>query len=245
MNWKNFWLWSRDIGKEVCDSIQYLGELPMCAYYPESKVEVKGSTAKYYDTLMNIISFGLYPSFIGKVIQSMGIKSDDKIMDLGAGTGRNACLMSNYLSSNGEVIGLDVSGEMIALFKKNCKGLQNIKIVNQRIDKPLPYEGEFDKAFISFVLHGFPQEIRREIIRNVFKGLKKEGEFFILDYNEFSLKRMPFYLRIPFKLIECPYAFDFIEKDWQKILAEEGFNHFEKYLFFGGYVRLLKVVKMS
>lgn len=52
------------------------------------------------------------------------------------------------------------------------------------------------------------------------------------------------YLKIPFKLIECPYAFEFIEKNWQKILAEEGFNHFEKHLFFRDYLRLLKGVKL-
>ena len=71
------------------------------------------------------------------------------------------------------------------------------------------------------------------------------GEFFILDYNEFLLKKMPFYSRIPFKLIECPYAFDFIEKDWKEMLAGEGFSSFEEHLFFGGYIRLLKGVKVS
>ncbi len=217
----------------------------MCAYYPESKVEVKGFTAKYYDTLMNIISFGLYPSFIRKAVKLMQIKLNDKIIDLGTGTGRNAYLMRKYLSEEGEIIGLDISSKMIAQFKRKCAGFNNVKIIEQRIDKPLPYENEFDKAFISFVLHGFPQEVRRQIMRNAFNALKKNGEFFILDYNEFSLKEMPFYLRIPFKFIECPYAFDFIEKNLQEILVEEGFNNFEKHLFFGGYIRLLKGMKVS
>jgi ubiquinone/menaquinone biosynthesis C-methylase UbiE len=215
----------------------------MCAYYPESKVEINGFTAKYYDILMDIITFGAYPSLMQKAIRLMGIKSNDRIIDLGAGTGRNACLMMKYLSAKGELMGLDISNEMTAQFKRKCAGLINAKIINQRIDKPLSYEHEFDKAFISFVLHGFPQEVRRQIIRNAFKALKEHGEFFILDYNEFSLKKMPFYLKIPFRFIECPYAFNFIEKDWQKILAGEGFNRFEKHLFFGGYIRLLKGVK--
>jgi len=217
----------------------------MCAYYPESKVEVSGFIARYYDMLMDVISLGSYSSMIRKAIQLMDIRPSDRILDLGAGTGRNACLMMKYLSTKGELIGLDISKEMTAQFKRRCAGLINAKIINQRIDKSLPYGDEFDKAFVSFVLHGFPQEVRRPIIRNAYKALKKHGEFFILDYNEFSLKEMPFYLKIPFKFIECPYAFDFIEKDWQKILAEEGFNRFKKHLFFGGYIRLLKGVKVS
>jgi len=40
--------------------------------------------------------------------------------------------------------------------------------------------------------------------------------------------------------MECPYAFDFIERNLEMILKERGFNYFEKHLFFSGYVRLLK-----
>ena len=217
----------------------------MCAYYPESKVEISRLTAKYYDKLMDIFTLGAYSSFIKKAIQLINIQPNDKIIDLGAGTGRNACIMANYLSTKGEFLGLDISNEMVTQFERKCASLPNAKIVNQRIDEPVPYENEFDKVFISFVLHGFPQDVRRKIIRNAFKVLKKRGEFFILDYNEFSIKEMPLYLKIPFKLIECPYAFDFVEKNWQKILAEEGFNHFEKHLFFRDYLRLLKGVKKA
>ncbi|MCD6457047.1 MAG: class I SAM-dependent methyltransferase, partial [Methanophagales archaeon] len=78
---------------------------------------------------------------------------------------------------------------------------------------------KFDKVFISFVLHGFPQDVREKVINRVFEVLKEGGIFFVLDYNEFSLSKMPFYAMIPFKLIECPYAFDFIKRDWREILA--------------------------
>ena len=198
----------------------------MCAYYPESKVEISKLTAKYYDMLMDILTFGGYSLFIYKAIQLMNIKSNDKIIDLGAGTGRNSCLMMNYLSTKGELIGLDISNEMVAQFKRKCASFPNAKIVNQRIDEPLPYENKFDKVFISFVLHGFPQNVRRQIIRNVFRALKKNGEFFILDYNEFSVKEMPFYLKIPFKLIECPYAFDFVEKKIKKNICRRSIQPF-------------------
>ena len=217
----------------------------MSSYYPESKVEISGIAAKYYDTLINAATLGRYSSFIQKIIWLMEIKPNDKIIDLGAGTGRNACLMMKQLSTTGELIGLDISEEMIVQFKKNCAGFSNAKIIYKRIDQDIDYEMYFDKAFISFVLHGFPQEARKRIIRNAFRALKKNGEFFILDYNEFSLKEMPFYLKIPFKFVECPYAFDFIEKDWKKILAEEGFSYFEEYLFLKKYIRLLKGKKIS
>ncbi len=214
-------------------------------YYPKSKVEVKGFAAKHYDTLMDLITFGGYGSFIKKAIQLMEIKKDDKILDLGAGTGRNACLMARSLSLNGKIVGCDVSEEMIKQFKKNCASFPNVKIVNQRIDKPLPYQGEFDKVFISFALHGFPQNVREIIIENARRALKNDGQFFILDYNKFSLKNTPFYIKIPFRLVECPYAFDFIKRDLRQILLGHGFENFQENLFAGKYTRLLKAVKID
>ena len=216
----------------------------MCTYYPESKVEVNGFNARHYDILMNMITLGNYSSMIRKTIRLMKISPADKILDLGAGTGRNACLMRKYFSSRGELIGLDISEEMIFQFKENCADFSNIKIINARIDQDLAYVRYFDKVFISFVLHGFPQKARNQIIRNTFNALKKGGEFFILDYNEFSLDEIPFYLRIAFKLMECSYAFDFIEKDWKKILSLRGFSDFREHLFFSSYIRLLKGVKV-
>jgi ubiquinone/menaquinone biosynthesis C-methylase UbiE len=216
----------------------------MCTYYPESKIEISGFGARHYDVLLDIITLGRYSLMLKKAIQLMDIKQGDKILDLGAGTGKNSCLMQKYFSSSGELIGLDISREMISQFEKNCADFSNMKIINTRIDQDLVYKNHFDKVFISFVLHGFPQRIRHIIIRNAFKALKKGGEFCILDYNEFSLNEIPFYLNITFRLMECSYAFNYIEKDWKKILSLHGFDDFQEHLFFNNYIRLLKGVKV-
>ena len=46
------------------------------------------------------------------------------------------------------------------------------KIIQGRIEKSLPFREKFDRIFISFVLHGFPQDVREVIIKNVFKVLR-------------------------------------------------------------------------
>ena len=213
--------------------------------YPESKVETKGFTAKYYDALMDIITFGRYHLFIEKSIELMRIRPTDRILDLGTGTGRNACLMAKYLSKKGKLIGIDISQEMISQFKKRCVNFPHIKILHARVDQSLPFREKFDKVFISFVLHGFPQEVREAIIERVFGVLRSNTSFFILDYNEFSFKEMPFYLRVPFGLMECPYAFDYIKRDWKKILSKHNFGGFKEFFFFNNYLRLLKAEKLD
>jgi len=211
--------------------------------YPESKVEIQGFTAKHYDTIMNIVSFGFYAKFIGNAISKLEISDEDYILDLGCGTGRNACLMRNYLSEKGFILGLDVSEGMGKQFNKKVRNFKNVAFKNQRIDLPFSLEDKFDKVFISFVLHGFPHEVRETIINNAYENLKTGGTFWILDFNEFALMDMPFYYRIPFVTIECPYAFDFIERDWKKILEKSGFNNFIETLYLKSYVRLLAARK--
>ncbi len=217
----------------------------MGSYYPESKVEINGFMARYYDTLLNIATLGRYSPFIKKSIELMEIKPEDRILDLGTGTGRNACLMTKYLSKKGESICIDISREMISQFKKRCINYPNVKIIRARIDKSLPFRENFEKVFIAFGLHGFPQDVREMIIKSVFEVLKSNGSFFILDYNEFCYNEMPFYLKVPFRVIECRYAFDFIERDWKQILANHNFTGFEQFLFFKDYVRLLKAKKLD
>ncbi len=212
----------------------------MNKFYPDSGVEIQGFAAKFYDSMLNILSFGSYSSFIKKAIRSMNINENDKILDLGAGTGRNALLMNKYLSKKGEILGLEISNHMIAQFKNKTEKFKNINIINQRIDQPFELEIKYDKVFISFVLHGFPFEIQKNIIQNAFNALKEDGEFFILDFNEFVTDKTPLYFRIPFKIVECKYAFEYVERDWKRILSGFGFSHFQEKLYLRKHIRLLK-----
>lgn len=211
--------------------------------YPESGVELNPFISKNYDRMMNLGSAGFYSRFIKKVIARMDIRSDDHILDLGCGTGRNSKLMTKYLGENGRITGLDISPEMEQQFKENFRNDERVTFKNQRIDIPFDLGEKFDKVFISFVIHGFPHEVRAEVIKNAYNHLKPGGAFFILDFAEFDMDKMPALYRFIFKKVECVYAFDFIKRDWKEILSGYGFGDFEEHLYMKKYVRLLKAVK--
>jgi len=188
-------------------------------------------------------TLGYYARFIKKVVRWMDIRESDRILDLGSGTGRNACLMAAYLKDGGEVLGLDIGEEMMARFRKRCRSRQNVHVLKRRIDKPFDLPKSYDKALLCFVLHGFPFEVQKTILDNCFSALGEAGVLFIVDYNEFSLDALPWYLRVPFKITECPYAFEFIGRDLRGILAERGFTLGDETYFFRGMVRCLRAVK--
>ncbi|MEA1980598.1 MAG: class I SAM-dependent methyltransferase [candidate division Zixibacteria bacterium] len=211
--------------------------------YPDSGVELTTLTAKNYDNIMNIATLNFYRSFIGRVIKTMDIQLGDKILDLGCGTGRNACIMETYLGNTGGITGIDISHIMGKQFKNKCAKYQNTKFIRQRIDVPFSLSEQFDKIFISFVIHGFPHEVRQTVIENIYSHLKPGGTFFMLDFAEFNISDMPPLYRFIFKTLECKYAFDFIERDWKQILGNNNFTEFEEFYFFRKYVRLLKAKK--
>lgn len=211
----------------------------------DSKVEVKGLGARYYDALMNLITGGTYPIFIRRVVRDMAIQPEDAILDLGSGSGRNACLMARYLSGKGRIAGLDIEPEMLKQARRRCQHLPNVTMEKQRIEEPLSYRDEFDKVFISFVLHGFVQEDRLRIVDNVYRALRPGGQFLILDYDEFEPERSFWPVRFAFRHIECPLATDFVRRDWRAVLREQGFGHFRVHRYYFGYVRLLGAEKLA
>jgi ubiquinone/menaquinone biosynthesis C-methylase UbiE len=208
-----------------------------------SKVEVTGLEARHYDLMMNLITVGTYPFFIRRVVRDMNIRPDDAILDLGAGTGRNVDLMARFLTGPGRIVGLDVGREMLTQARARFRDSLNVTFDERRIDEPLPYRDEFDKVFISFVLHGFVQEDRLRIIANTHQALKAGGEFLILDYAQFEPEEAIWPARWAFRHAECPLASDFARQDWQAILREQGFGNFRSRHYYLGFVRLLAARK--
>ncbi|WP_025209886.1 class I SAM-dependent methyltransferase [Hippea sp. KM1] len=201
-----------------------------------SKVEIDGWEALAYDAIMQLISGFSYDGFIKKVVGDMNIKLNDRILDLGCGTGKNLCLMTNYTTA--PCVGFDTSRNMLKQAKKRCRG-RNVKVFYHDIRKPHPFYESFDMVFISFVLHGFIDNERGLIIKNAYDSLKKGGRFCILDYNEFDLQNQNPLIKAVFKYGECPLASEFIGLNLKDKLSLFGFGNFEQHNYYSGYVRLL------
>ncbi len=215
----------------------------MAKLYPDSKVEISGFLARHYEFLLNLVTARRYRGFISRVIRDMEIAPDDRVLDLGAGSGYNAKFMTEYLDHSGMILGLDVGEEAIEQFREKFPGSDNVRIERRRVDRELPYESEFDKVFTSFVFHGLPHDSRLKLLENARRSLKDEGRFYILDYGDFELSEMPFFIREPFKLLECKYAFDYLKRDWYSILGEEGFDVVDSKRYYRNFARLLVAEK--
>ncbi len=228
-----------------------------------SKIRVTGFEAEYYDLLMNVITLFTYPSFIKKAIKEMGIVEGEKIVDFGAGTGRNANLMRKYTGEDGLIVGVEIGEEMKKQFLKKASKYDNIFLFEHSIDEdmepnhllmgqPLPERFKqvrekilFDRVFISFVLHGFEHHQRILIIQNAYHILKEGGEFDILDWNERDVDSSSWFTKLIFNRLECELAKDFVHRNWSEILDSYGFKIIGEKLFYKGLIRLLRARKIG
>lgn len=208
-----------------------------------SRVEIQSWEARYYDLLLNVASLGRYPRLIEAVVEKMGIQRGQSILDLGSGTGKNDCVIARKTGPEGRVVGLDISDELLARARNRCRDYPNVTFQKLRIELPLPYEGDFDKVFICFVLHGFEDEGKLRIIEGARRALKAGGVLCLLDYAEFDLDRLWLPLRFAFTHWECQLAAEFLKLDIKEMLSSHGFTSFAEELFFRGRLRLLKAVK--
>ena len=209
-----------------------------------SHVEVQGWVARHYDLVMDLLLLGRYQAFIEKAIERMGIRPGEAILDLGSGTGRNICVMMRFLGPTGRVVGVDINQEMLQQAQRRCRAYPQVSFLERRIEEPLPFNEEFDKAFISFSLHGFEDEDKERVIANAYRALKPGGTFWILDYDEFDLDRQGFLFGWAFRRFECELAREFLSLDLKAMLARRGFGNFVSYPFLRGYVRLLGAEKL-
>jgi len=115
----------------------------------------------------------------------------------------------------------------------------------RRIEEELSFRDEFDKAFISFTLHGFEDEDKGKVLANAHRALKPGGIFWILDFNEFDLDRQWFPFRWAFRRFECELAGEFLSLDLKEMLTQHGFGSFVTYPFLWGYVRMLGAQKLE
>lgn len=206
---------------------------------PRSKVEISGWLARHYDLALDLVSLGRYQHLMARIVAKMQIRQGDAILDLGCGTGRNIPLMLDAAGPTARVVGVDISEVMLRRARRRCQAYPHVSFLQQRIEQRLPFEEEFDKVSLSWVLHGFEDEDKQRIVANARRALKPEGTLWILDYNEFELSELCFPARWLFTRFECELAGEFIGLDLSGMLCSAGFESLVSHEFLRGYLRLL------
>ena len=118
---------------------------------------------------------------VSKLIQNMDIKPNDKIADIGAGSGYHVFRIAP-IANKGMVYAVDIQTEMLMAIEniKERSKIKNIKTILGSEESVYLPENSVDKILMVDVYHEFSFPI--EMITSIKSALKPEGELFLIEY---------------------------------------------------------------
>ena len=138
--------------------------------------------SKKYNLMNDIMSFGTHRLWKKRLIEVMNINSNDRIIDVGSGTGDISKII---LKENKDVsiYSVDLNLKMLNEAKKQFNNQQQkkIKFINANAEN-LPFENNFfDKYVISFCLRNITYI--EKALHESFRILKPGGIFYCLEFS--------------------------------------------------------------
>jgi SAM-dependent methyltransferase len=140
--------------------------------------------ADNYDRSRNVTEF-YAKHWISKLIEHGRLTENQKVLDIGCGTGRYTQCLKNSISST--VIGIDPSRKMLNKAELKLAGEAD-GFIQTRCEQ-LPFSPRsFNFAFMFFVVHHIPASFRPDAYSEVRNVLKAGGRFIIVTRSHEQIK---------------------------------------------------------
>ena len=141
-----------------------------------------GKWARYYDLLMVLMTFGREKKLRQMETGLSKLKSGDKVLEIGCGTGSLTIAAKEQVGPSGEAVGIDIAPEMVAIANRKA-ALKRIDVsikVGSIANIPFP-DNRFDVVMCSFMIFHMPEDVRRKGFTEIRRVLKSGCHYFIFD----------------------------------------------------------------
>lgn len=115
------------------------------------------------------------------LIEALKLENDDVAADIGAGTGYFTFRMSSHVPQ-GKVLAVDIQPEMLELIQAKMQenGIVNVKTILGTEQSPELPKDSVDLVLMVDAYHEFSYP--REMMQNIVKALKPDGEVVLVEY---------------------------------------------------------------
>lgn len=149
----------------------------------EQVAEMFDNVSNNYDALNRVMTFGIDVKWRKKVVQIVGQKKPETILDIATGTGDFAIMLSKLKPK--KIIGLDISKGMLdvgikKVKEKNLDGLIEMVLADS---ENLPFQdNSFDAITVGFGVRNF--ENLDKGLQEIYRVLKPNGIFVVLETSQ-------------------------------------------------------------
>jgi ubiquinone/menaquinone biosynthesis C-methylase UbiE len=138
--------------------------------------------ARLYD-LGTALMGGRIRALDRRVLARAAIVPGERVLDVGCGPGRLTMGAAQAAGRTGETLGIDASPEMIALATEKASRASIPASFRVAAIEALPVpDKHFDVALASLMIHHLPPDLQRRGVAEIFRVLKPDGRFVIVDF---------------------------------------------------------------
>jgi demethylmenaquinone methyltransferase/2-methoxy-6-polyprenyl-1,4-benzoquinol methylase/phosphoethanolamine N-methyltransferase len=139
--------------------------------------------ARLYDLGTTLLSFGKLAALHRTIVELAGIRSGERVLDVGCGPGRLALVAATATKPGGEVRGIDPAPEMIELARRRAARAGAPARFDVGVIEALPCPDEqFDVVLSALMLHHLPDELKRRGLAEIYRVLNPSGRVVAVDF---------------------------------------------------------------
>lgn len=133
----------------------------------------------FYDFITTLSGCG--KSFQRKVLDHTSIQNNERVLDIGCGSGTLA-LMIKIKHPRSYVVGVDPDKKILNIARKKlAKNNVRIQLIQAFAEK-LPFDDlSFDVVVSALTFHHLPTEIKKQALREIYRVLKSDGRLLLVD----------------------------------------------------------------
>jgi demethylmenaquinone methyltransferase / 2-methoxy-6-polyprenyl-1,4-benzoquinol methylase len=222
--------------------------------------EVFHSVAQKYDVMNDVMSAGMHRLWKRFAVDTSGVKSGDKVLDIAGGSGDLSKLFAKKVGPTGEVILTDINASMLSVGRDRMIDAGLAVPAMQCNAEQLPFaDNSFDCVIVAF---GLRNMTHKDIaLKEMQRVLKVGGRLLVLEFSKVWQPLEKIYDAYSFKLL--PMMGKLIAKDAQsyeylaesirmhpdqetlkQMMADAGFGKVDYYNLSAGVVALHKGYKL-
>jgi demethylmenaquinone methyltransferase / 2-methoxy-6-polyprenyl-1,4-benzoquinol methylase len=223
--------------------------------------EVFHSVAQKYDVMNDVMSAGMHRVWKQFALDTSGVKSGDKVLDIAGGSGDLSKLFAKKVGPTGEVILTDINGSMLGVGRDRMldAGL-NVPAMQCNAEQ-LPFaDNSFDCVIVAFGLRNMTH--KDVALKEMQRVLKVGGRLLVLEFSKvwqpleklydiYSFKLLPLMGKLIAKDAESyQYLAESIrmhpdQETLKQMMLDAGFNRVDYYNLSAGVVALHKGYKTA